>query len=153
MNKELVTELNNAWKDLDIVDLLKAAHEQFKDRLTLASSLGAEDQVLTHLFANTVTGCDVFVLDTGRLNDETYDVLSKSKERYQCDYRVFFPNNQAIEMYVSDNGPNAFYESIEKRQACCSIRKVQPLKRALDGYDMWITGFEERSPLHECLQS
>lgn len=113
---------------------------------TLASSLGAEDMVLTDLVAKHAPGISIFSLDTGRLNPETYDLLAKVQETYgdNVELRVFYPDAQAIQQYVEANGINAFYNSVDLRKACCGIRKVEPLKRALAGHKAWITGMRRQ---------
>jgi phosphoadenosine phosphosulfate reductase len=113
---------------------------------TLASSLGAEDMVLTDLVAKHAPGISIFSLDTGRLNPETYDLLAKVQETYgdQVKLRVFYPDAQAIQQYVETNGINAFYNSVDLRKGCCGIRKVEPLKRALAGHKAWITGMRRQ---------
>ncbi|MDR2220040.1 MAG: phosphoadenylyl-sulfate reductase [Methylobacillus sp.] len=113
---------------------------------TLASSLGAEDMVLTDLIARYAPGISIFSLDTGRLNPETYDLLAKVQEIYgdKLSLKVFYPQADALQSYVERNGINAFYDSVELRKACCGIRKVEPLKRALTGQKAWITGMRRQ---------
>jgi phosphoadenosine phosphosulfate reductase len=79
-------------------------------------------------------------LDTGRLFAETYSVWSRTNEKYNTHINAFYPDNKSLETYITDKGPNAFYESVENRKACCFIRKVEPLRRALSGNKIWITG-------------
>jgi len=105
-----------------------------------ANSLGAEDMVLYHLITQYAPSIEVFCLDTGRLPAETYNLLQRVKARYEVPIKVFFPDAQKVEAYVNKNGPNAFYETVELRKACCDMRKVQPLKRALAGKRAWIVG-------------
>ena len=116
---------------------------------TLASSLGAEDMVLTDLIAKYATDISVFLLDTGRLNPETYDLLARIQETYgkTLAVRVFYPQPDALQHYVESNGINAFYQSVEQRKACCAIRKVEPLKRALAGQSAWITGMRRQQSI------
>jgi phosphoadenosine phosphosulfate reductase len=89
-----------------------------------------------------VRGSDVrvFTLDTGRLNQETYDCMAAVRERYGIKIEVFFPEAGAVEALVRENGVNLFYESVEQRRSCCAVRKVEPLNRALKGLDAWMTG-------------
>ena len=109
---------------------------------TLASSLGAEDMVLTDLIARYAPGIGIFSLDTGRLNPETYELLAKIQGSYGDKVRieVYYPQAQAIQQYVNAHGINAFYDSVELRKQCCGIRKVEPLGRALQGLSAWMTG-------------
>ena len=113
---------------------------------TLASSLGAEDMVLTDLIAKHAPGISIFSLDTGRLNPETYDLLATVQESYgnKVTIKVFYPQPEALQQFVEVKGINAFYNSIELRKSCCGIRKVEPLKRALAGNKAWITGMRRQ---------
>ena len=114
------------------------------DRLALASSMGAEDQVLTHIFITMHAKARIFSLDTGRLHQETYSVMSKSMQKYDFCYEVLFPDRGRMEEVLSKFGPNFFYESIDKRHLCCDIRKVEPLKRKLAELDGWVTGLRRQ---------
>lgn len=121
-------------------------------RVALSSSLSWEDQVLTHAIYSQELPIRVFTLDTGRLFPETYSVIESTRQRYQKELEVYFPENQAVELLVTQKGPISFYESIENRKECCFIRKVEPLNRALKEVDVWVTGLradhsENRSDL------
>ena len=105
-----------------------------------ASSLAAEDMVLTDLILKAGLPIGIFSLDTGRLHPETLAVVDAVKARYDYDITLYHPNAQAVDAYVAENGLNAFYDSIEMRRSCCGIRKVEPLGRALEGRDAWLTG-------------
>ncbi|MBL0010204.1 MAG: phosphoadenylyl-sulfate reductase [Nitrosomonas sp.] len=105
-----------------------------------ANSLGAEDMVLTDIINRHQLAIDMFSLDTGRLPQETYDLMQTVRERYKTTLRIYFPNVKQVEAYVAENGVNGFYQSIELRKACCHIRKVEPLRRALYGKSAWVTG-------------
>jgi phosphoadenosine phosphosulfate reductase len=109
---------------------------------TLASSLGAEDMLLTDLVARHAPGISIFSLDTGRLNPETYDLLAKVQNTYgsKVKLEIYYPQAQTIQLFVEKNGINAFYNSVELRKNCCGIRKVEPLGRALQDKKAWITG-------------
>lgn len=108
--------------------------------VTFANSLGAEDMVLTDIIDQHQLNIDMFSLDTGRLPQETYDLMQTVRGRYKTPLRIYFPNVKQIEAYVADNGVNGFYGSVELRKACCHIRKVEPLRRALQGKHAWVTG-------------
>jgi phosphoadenosine phosphosulfate reductase len=110
------------------------------DRVALASSLGAEDQVVTHMLCSIVSQPRVFTLDTGRLPQETYDAIQATNERYGIRIKVLFPDRQDVEGLVNRGGPNLFYASVEARRACCRVRKVLPLRRELASLGAWITG-------------
>ena len=105
-----------------------------------ASSLAAEDMVLTDLILKAKLPIGIFSLETGRLNQETLDVIGKVKAHYGYDIALFYPNPEAVEQYVTQHGLNAFYDSVDMRRACCGIRKVEPLGRALAGKQAWVTG-------------
>lgn len=118
-----------------------------KASLVMASSLGAEDMVLTDLILKNNMPVQIFTLDTGRLNEQTLRVLAKVKETYGVAIQVYFPEAAGVETLVMAQGINGFYESVEARKACCRVRKVLPLKRALVGRRAWITGLRrEQSP-------
>ncbi|WP_414718803.1 phosphoadenylyl-sulfate reductase [Sulfuricella sp.] len=112
-----------------------------------ANSFGAEDMVLTDLIARHVSRIGIISLDTGRLHQETYDLMQKTAEHYGICIQVFFPRHDLVEGYLAEHGSNAFYGSVELRKQCCNIRKVEPLKRALAGKKAWITGLRrEQAP-------
>lgn len=108
--------------------------------VTLASSLGAEDQVLTHMIASARLQVPVFTLDTGRMFAESYDLMERTRQELGVSIRPYFPEAEAVEQMVADEGPNLFYRSVELRKRCCHVRKVEPLRRALAGRRAWITG-------------
>ena len=105
-----------------------------------ANSLGAEDMVLTDLINKYQPSIEMFSLDTGRLPQETYDLMQKVRAHYSVPLKIFFPATQTVEKYVALNGVNGFYDSVELRKSCCHMRKVEPLSRALAGKRAWITG-------------
>ena len=105
-----------------------------------ASSLGAEDMVITDVILREHLPIEIFSLDTGRLPAETYDLMHEIQQRYGLKLKLYYPRNDLIEAYTRENGINAFYDSIELRKACCHIRKVEPLQRALANRKAWITG-------------
>ncbi len=106
----------------------------------LATSYGAEDMVLMDMIAKFAPQIGIFTLDTGRLPKETYDLMQQAKKHYQLEVEVYYPDTLSIEQFVTHNGPNAFYDSVEMRKQCCGIRKVAPLNRALSGKKAWLTG-------------
>jgi phosphoadenosine phosphosulfate reductase len=106
----------------------------------LASSLGAEDMVLSDVILRHDLAIEIFTLDTGRLHPETLALIDVVERRYGYPLRVLRPQAEAVADYVRANGPDAFYESVALRKACCAIRKVEPLRRALAGKAAWITG-------------
>ncbi len=113
---------------------------RFGHRMVLASSFGAEDVVLIDLLMRVDPTARVITLDTGRLPQETYNVIEAVRERYGVQIAVFFPRAEEVQAMVAAEGPNLFYHSIENRKRCCDIRKTEPLGRALSGLDAWMTG-------------
>jgi phosphoadenosine phosphosulfate reductase len=109
-------------------------------RVVYSNSLGAEAMVLTDIIWSNVPEIDIFSIDTGRLPEETYELLEKLQRRYKRNLRVVYPDAEALEGLVAAQGVNGFYHSLEARQACCRIRKVEPFKRAIAGYGAWVTG-------------
>lgn len=114
--------------------------EAFGDSVALASSLGAEDQVLTHMLCSEGRKVRIFTLDTGRLFPETYSLIERTNQRYGINIEVFFPKSENVENYVCECGINGFYESIDNRKRCCQVRKLEPLSRAFSKLDAWICG-------------
>lgn len=109
-------------------------------RIAFSTSLGLEDQALLHAIATAGVDLDVFTLDTGRLFPETLDVLADSEARYGLKIRVLAPDAAAVEALVASDGVLGFRSSITARKACCDVRKVRPLERALVGATAWVTG-------------
>jgi phosphoadenosine phosphosulfate reductase len=120
-------------------DLLRQAAADYAP-VTQASSLGAEDVVITHLINALGLGIPVFVLDTGMLHDETLSLLERTKAASRAPVTVYHPIQEAVVHFVGREGNDAMYHSVELRKACCHIRKVEPLERALTGKRAWITG-------------
>ena len=127
-------------EELGLVDVLKKIATEFGDRAAFSTSLSWEDQVITHhIFSNDLP-IRVFTLDTGRLFPETYGVFNRTLDRYKKKIEVFSPKHEGVEKMVTEKGPLSFYVSLENRKECCFIRKVEPLNRALENVDCWITG-------------
>jgi phosphoadenosine phosphosulfate reductase len=118
---------------------LAAIAQQFQPA-AFATSFGAEDMVLLDLIAREFPSIEVFTLDTGRLPPETLALVAESALQYRVEIQIYRPLPAAVEQYVNTSGLNAFYESLELRKACCGIRKVEPLARALAGKRAWLTG-------------
>ncbi|HEY9273828.1 phosphoadenylyl-sulfate reductase [Achromobacter sp.] len=137
LSLDLDAALAARWRDLGA--RLTEVQRRYPDA-ALASSLAAEDMLLTHAIYSAGLDLEVFTLDTGRLHAETLGVLDAVRERYGREVTVYRPIAAAVEQHVAEHGAYAFYESVELRKACCQIRKVEPLKRALAGRGAWITG-------------
>lgn len=123
-----------------LADALRRVSELFPTETVFSSSLGQEDQVITDVIAKNNLPVKIITLDTGRLFNETYELLEKTNARYKINIQVYFPEAKDVEAFVNTKGINSFYESVENRKECCYIRKVKPLKRALQGAKVWITG-------------
>jgi phosphoadenosine phosphosulfate reductase len=121
--------------------------EKYKDSIAFATSLGAEDQVIIEMLAGMNAKLKIFTLDTGRLFQETYDLLDVTVKKYKLPIEIFFPESQDVEKMVHEKGINLFYESVENRKQCCHIRKVAPLKRALSGMEVWISGLRREQSI------
>ena len=136
-----IKELLEKSKGRSAEEIIKLAHETFGQRLTFATSLGEEDQVITDMIAKGAPQIGIFTLDTGRLHQETYDLWDKTQKRYdKVTFKIYFPDAKRVEEMVRSKGINLFYESVENRKLCCGIRKVEPLQRALKNVGAWITG-------------
>jgi phosphoadenosine phosphosulfate reductase len=137
LTEALQTSVNK--KRVQLVSVLKQAASQFP-AITFANSFGAEDMVLTDVIVREQLPIEIFSLDTGRLPVETYELMAETESKYGIKLKVYFPKHETVEDYVRTKGINAFYESIELRKACCHMRKVEPLGRALKSKQAWITG-------------
>lgn len=131
---------NANLKDALPEEIIAFSLKQFKGKIALSTSLGLEDQVLTHMVCRIDPAVKIFTLDTGRLFPETYDLIDRTNQKYNIKIQVYFPDPKDVEEMVSQKGINLFYESVENRKQCCYIRKVKPLERATQGLDAWITG-------------
>ncbi|HJU84045.1 MAG TPA: phosphoadenylyl-sulfate reductase [Holophagaceae bacterium] len=142
-----VEALNARFRGAAPEAILAFALETFPGTLAFACSFGLEDVLLVDLLDGLGTRPRAFFLDTGRLPQETYDTAARIRARYRLPIATFFPNHEAVQAYVDAHGPNAFFESLELRRACCHLRKVEPLQRALAGAEAWITGLRrEQAP-------
>jgi phosphoadenosine phosphosulfate reductase len=135
-----VTFLNDAFGRLDPTERLILLQRNVSGPLVFTTSFGLEDQALTHLIAESGIACRFATLDTGRLFPETYTVWAETEQRYGIRVEGFSPRAGALEALVHSNGINGFYQSTEARHACCAVRKIEPLGRALHGAAAWLTG-------------
>ncbi len=150
--KDTVVSLHQELAFLNIPDALNRLAAAFPGQVTFSTSFSNEDQVITDLIRKSGADISIFTLDTGRLFPETYSTWSRTNEQYGFKVKAYYPNTQNVEQYVEANGPNAFYESVELRKDCCFIRKVEPLRRALQNNAVWITGLRaEHSPARQDL--
>ena len=129
-----------------VLTLLQACIKELP-HIAFANSMGAEDMVLTDIILRESLSISIFSLDTGRLPVETYNLIADTEKYYKTKLDIFFPQAETVQNYVKSKGINAFYESIELRKACCFMRKVEPLQRALKGQQAWITGMRAEQSL------
>ncbi len=138
--EQTAIQWNEQLAPLTAAERLVHTCAQAVGKVVFSTSLGQEDQVITHLIARQNLPVEIFTLDTGRLFQETYDILDLTMARYKRSILSYFPDTAKIEALLAAKGPNSFYESVENRKECCYIRKVEPLNRALTGAAVWITG-------------
>src|SRR4051812_19975424 len=146
--KEKLEEIAQKIKDLDPVDALKHFASAYPGKIIFSTSFGWEDQVITHMIFSNDIPIEVFTLETGRLFPETYYVWNRTLEIYNKPIKAYFPDAEALQQLVNKKGPSSFYESVENRKECCGIRKLEPLKRALNGNKCWITGIRSEQSLN-----
>jgi phosphoadenosine phosphosulfate reductase len=125
---------------LSTSEALSFLAKEFPEQVTFSSSFSIEDQAIAHHILSSNIPISIFTLDTGRLFAETYSVWSSTNEKYDTRIKAYYPDRSLLENYLNEKGPNAFYESVDNRKQCCYIRKVEPLKRALAGNAVWVTG-------------
>jgi phosphoadenosine phosphosulfate reductase len=137
-----VERFANEFEKKSAQEVLTWALNNFENsKIALASSFGAEDVVIIDIMTKIdLKKTKVFTLDTGRLNQETYDVMDAIRERYSIPIEIYFPDYKEVEEMVNAKGTNLMYTSLENRKFCCEIRKVHPLNRALSNLEAWITG-------------
>ncbi|MBI3934170.1 MAG: phosphoadenylyl-sulfate reductase [Acidobacteria bacterium] len=121
-------------------EVLRWALQKFHPRIALSNSLQTEDMVVLDIACRMEPKVRVFTLDTGRLHQETYDMMDRVRDHYGVKLEVLFPDAAEVRAMVESKGLNLFYESIENRHECCGVRKVHPLQNYLKGMDAWVTG-------------
>jgi phosphoadenosine phosphosulfate reductase len=140
MTTAQINNLNNRFGGASPAEIMGFCASEFSCKTILSSSMGAEDQLLTHIIATEKISVSIFTLDTGRLFAETYSLIERTREKYGIDIAMYFPDASQVEAMVNSKGVNLFYESVENRKMCCHVRKIEPLKRALACRECWITG-------------
>lgn len=138
--KSKIAEWQKELESATASEVLTFANRSFGSGVAFASSLGAEDQLITDLIRRHVPEMVVFTLDTGRLFPETYELISRTNARYGMKMQVFFPDAARVEEMVNEKGIDLFFNSIENRKQCCHVRKVEPLQRAFRELDAWVCG-------------
>ncbi len=129
LSRELIQKIETN----PLPEAISLVAELFPGEVVFSSSLGQEDQVLTDIIFKNNLPVKIFTLDTGRLFNETYELLDRTTARYKKNIQIYFPEAADVEEFVATKGINSFYESVENRKSCCYIRKVKPLNRALEG--------------------
>lgn len=135
-----IIKLNAEFEKSSAVALLQWALKNFSPEIALASSFGLEDVVLIDVLVKLDPKIRIFTLDTGRLNEETYEVMDVIRQKYAVQIESYFPDKEAVQRLEREKGFYSFRESVDNRKECCAIRKVEPLSRALKGLRAWITG-------------
>lgn len=135
-----ISRLSSLAETNNPLEILKSIAQIKGEKIVFSSSLSAEDQVITDMIFHNNLDIEIFTLDTGRMFPETYQTLQKTLEKYQKEIKVYFPDADEVEVLMTKKGAYSFYDSLENRKECCEIRKVKPLKRALQGKTIWITG-------------
>lgn len=138
---ELKQLLQVAIQAETLEEKLRFLNDNISGKVVFSTSFGFEDQVILHaILSQNLKNIEIFTLDTGRVFPETYSTWYKTELKYQTKIKPYYPPTTEIENFVTTNGINAFYDSVELRKQCCNIRKVVPLNRALENADVWITG-------------
>ncbi len=138
--QQLTEQYNAQHSEKSMLEKLQFLAAEHPGKVVFTTSFGYEDQVITDIIFKNDLDIKVITLDTGRLFPETYKVYRSTLEKYRKPIHVYFPPTKEVEEMVTAKGPFSFYESLENRKECCFIRKVIPLKRALAGNEIWITG-------------
>lgn len=136
----LAVEMNRKFMGGRPQDALEYFLGRFGRAAALSSSLSLEDQTVTDMMVKIDRNARIFTLDTGRQFPETYELIDRTDMQYGIRIEVFFPDCGKVQEMVREHGINLFYDSIDLRHLCCNVRKVEPLKRALQGVEVWITG-------------
>ena len=131
---------SNDYETKTAEELIQWTIDQYGLKAGLACSFGMEDMVLIDIIAKVKGPMTIFTLDTGRLHEETYQIMDRVRSHYGLEIKTYFPNLEQVQVLVREKGFFSFKESIENRKECCGIRKVEPLNRALGELDAWVTG-------------
>ena len=142
-----IEQLNQQLEGKSPEEVLRYFLAEYKGKIALSSSLSIEDQVLTDLIVKIDPSARIFTLDTGRLFPETYSLIEKTNLRYDIHLEVMFPDYREVEELVKTEGINLFYNGIDQRKACCRVRKLNPLKRAFEGLEVWVCGLRNEQSI------
>jgi len=141
--KKQIEEWNEKLRGKNAKEVTGFFLEHFKQKIVLSTSLGLEDQALTHMVLDQDREAEIFTLDTGRLFPETYDLIARTNKHFGIRMKTYFPDAEKVEEMVARHGINLFFDSVEKRKMCCGIRKVAQLPRAFAGKEAWISGLRK----------
>ena len=148
-----IEQLNQQFEGQSPEAVIQYFLSEYTGKIALSSSLGIEDQVLTDMIVKADKSTRIFTLDTGRLFPETYSLIDKTNIKYDIHLEVLFPDYMEVEKMVKEEGINLFYKGIDQRKACCRVRKLDPLKRAFQGLEVWICGLrKEQSITRQAVQ-
>lgn len=139
-NQNSVQDILSKISGLNEAESLRLLSSLFSGTTVFSTSFSSEDQVITDMLSQHQLPVEIFTLDTGRLFPETYSTWNNTLEKYHNRIIAYYPDAVALQNFVVEKGPNSFYESVENRKACCHIRKVEPLQRAIKRKQLWITG-------------
>lgn len=123
-----------------IVEAFQVLCNKYPGKVVFTTSFGYEDQVVTDIICSNNLPIEIVTLDTGRLFEETYKVFNRTIEKYKIKIKTYYPEAEKVGELLEQKGPFSFYQSVENRKECCFIRKVEPLKKALNGQKVWVTG-------------
>jgi len=146
-NKPVISELLSQTDSFSTIQVMEFITERFGSGIVFSTGFGQEDQIITNIIFTKKLPISIFTIDTGRLFQDTYQVWDKTFKKYKEPIRAVFPEKKDVEQMISTKGPFSFYESADNRKECCNIRKVAPLKQALDGAACWITGIRAEQSL------
>lgn len=140
MSEAIINQLIEEIEGKSLAKSLSIVANAFPGKVRFSSAFGQEDQVIADAIFRNDVDIEVFTLDTGRLFKEAYELIDQTRSRYKKSIKVYYPKAERVETMVNKKGMHSFYESVENRKECCFIRKVEPLKRALVGAKVWVTG-------------
>ncbi|RZF61932.1 phosphoadenylyl-sulfate reductase [Sphingobacterium corticibacterium] len=150
----MIAQIKQEIQGLNAAEIVEHVQRKYGPKTVFSTSFGIEDQVITHLIAQSGKEISLFTLETGRLFPETYYVWNRTLEKYKLPIKAYYPDTAAVEKMVTEKGPSSFYESVENRKECCHIRKIEPLRRAIQGFEIWITGIRaEQSSNREDMEN
>ncbi|MHB8360664.1 MAG: phosphoadenylyl-sulfate reductase [Thermoplasmataceae archaeon] len=126
--------------EAQVINLLQEAETQFDDQVIFLCSFSMEDMIILDIINRERLGIEIYTIDTGRLNPETYEFMDMVRKQYSLKIKFLFPDSGSVEKMLESHGPNLFYDNVENRKLCCNIRKVDPLSKLLETKRAWITG-------------